>query len=105
MTRDDAGMRIDAVEPGVVGWLRHDRRNWFVMAVAGWEFATLAFPRERHGWLPAWWEPWTRYFWRWREHRWQRLGLWLLLGWLTEHVFGEGRCPHGTTLECVEGSS
>ena len=66
------------------------------MAVSAWELATLAFPRSRHPWLPEWWVPLTRYFHRWRIHKVKRLALWLLLGWLVEHVWGEDRCPHTT---------
>jgi len=76
-----------------------DRRNWLVIFVAAWEFLTLVFPRERFPWLPRWWLPWTRYFYRWRIHKWKRLGLWLVLGWLVEHVFGEERCVHVTVIE------
>lgn len=72
----------------------NDRRNWFVMFVAAWELVTLAFPREKYRFLPDWWLPWTRYFYRWRTDRYKRLILWFLLGWLVEHVFGEDRCVH-----------
>jgi len=33
----------------------------------------------------------TRVAWRARVHRAGRLGLWLVFGWLVEHIFGEGR--------------
>lgn len=67
-----------------------DRRNWLIMFVAAWELLTLGLPRERYRWLPSWWLPWTRYFYRWRAHKWKRLVLWGLLGWLVHHVFAEG---------------
>lgn len=59
-----------------------DRRAWVVAFAAGWELAALGTGR-----VPTI----TAVAHRLRIHPVGRLGLWLLLGWLVEHIFGENR--------------
>lgn len=59
-----------------------DRRAWVVVVVAAWELVAILTGR-----LPTI----THVVHRWRTHKTARLGIWLVLGWLVEHLFGEGR--------------
>ena len=62
-----------------------DRRVWLIVAACVWELVALAsgFPTI------------TAIVHRLRVHRVGRIGVWLLLGWLIEHLFGEGRSTAG----------
>ena len=59
-----------------------DRRAWVVAGAAVWELAALGT-----GLVPTI----TAVAHRLRTHPVGRLGLWLVLGWLVEHIFGEDR--------------
>lgn len=59
-----------------------DRRALVVILAAAWELVALAT-----GWVPTI----TAVVWKLRTRKLGRLTVWLLLGWLVEHLFGEGR--------------
>jgi hypothetical protein len=61
--------------------------DWRVVVVSvlcGYEVLSLASNSDR---LPSL----TQISWRMRVHRLGRFILWLIFGWLIEHIFGEGR--------------
>lgn len=59
-----------------------DWRAWLVAALSAWELVALVSGR-----IPTITRVWHRL----RDHKVGRLALWLALGWLVEHLFGEGR--------------
>jgi hypothetical protein len=64
---------------------RGDEWDWRVLVVLGaCVYETGAIVTGRYPTITAIWH-------RLREHKVGRLGLWLALGWLIEHLFGEGR--------------
>lgn len=66
-----------------------DWRGWLVAGLAGWELLALFSGR-----VPTITRVWHTL----RTHREGRLIVWIALGWLIEHLFGEDRhcpdCPH-----------
>jgi len=60
-----------------------DWRVWLVGSACAYEVVALIFDDDR---VP----PLTRIAWKWREHRVYRFVLWLLIGWLIDHLFREG---------------
>jgi len=65
--------------------LQRDDHDWRALVVLGactWEITAILSGR-----LPTITAVWHRF----RTHRLGRLGLWLALGWLVEHLFGENR--------------
>jgi hypothetical protein len=69
-------MRLRDLDPS------QDWRAWLVGSACGYEVFALAT-----GKVPAL----THLAWRARTHKVWRIVLWLALGWLLDHVLGEGR--------------
>lgn len=62
-----------------------DRKDWraaVVLVLCSWEITGILTRK-----VPTITEVWHRL----RVHKIGRLGLWLILGWLIEHLFGENR--------------